>query len=75
VPPETVRYEVRDDGVATIALDQPDTRNALSNELLTDLTAAFELARAAREKFGGDSLEDFLAAHRAYLDRIPWRTP
>jgi len=46
VPHETVGYEVRDDGVATIALDQPDTRNALSNELLTDLTAAFELARA-----------------------------
>lgn len=46
MPHETVGYEVRDDGVATIALDQPDTRNALSNELLTDLTAAFELARA-----------------------------
>jgi enoyl-CoA hydratase/carnithine racemase len=46
VPNETVRYDVRDDGVATIALDQPDTRNALSNELLTDLTAAFELAAA-----------------------------
>jgi len=45
VPSETVRYEVRDDGVATIALDQPDTRNALSNELLSDLTGAFELAR------------------------------
>ena len=44
--PETVRYDVTGDGVATIALDQPDTRNALSNELLTDLTAAFELARA-----------------------------
>jgi 3-hydroxypropionyl-coenzyme A dehydratase len=43
--PETVRYDVRD-GVARIALDQPDTRNALSNELLTDLTGAFELARA-----------------------------
>jgi 3-hydroxypropionyl-coenzyme A dehydratase len=43
--PETVRYEV-EDGVATIALDQPDTRNALSNELLTDLIGAFELARA-----------------------------
>ena len=43
--PETVRYEVGD-GVATISLDQPDTRNALSNELLTDLTSAFELARA-----------------------------
>jgi enoyl-CoA hydratase len=46
VPSETIRYEVRDDGVATIALDQPDTRNALSNELLGDLTGALELARA-----------------------------
>jgi enoyl-CoA hydratase/carnithine racemase len=42
---ETVRYDVSD-GVATIALDQPDTRNALSNELLTGLIAAFELAGA-----------------------------
>jgi enoyl-CoA hydratase/carnithine racemase len=41
---ETVRYEVAD-GVATIAMDQPDTRNALSDELLTDLIAAFEQAR------------------------------
>ena len=39
----TLRYDVGD-GVATIALDQPDTRNALSNQLLTDLTAALELA-------------------------------
>ena len=45
MPYETIRYEVRDDGVATIALDQPDTRNALSNQLLTDLIAAFEAAR------------------------------
>jgi enoyl-CoA hydratase/carnithine racemase len=43
---ETVRYEVTGEGVATIALDQPDTRNALSNELLTDLIGGFELARA-----------------------------
>ena len=46
MPPETVQYEVSDGGVARIALDQPDTRNALSNQLLTDLIAAFELARA-----------------------------
>jgi enoyl-CoA hydratase/carnithine racemase len=46
MPAETVLYDVRDDGVATIALDQPDTRNALSNELLTHLIASFELARA-----------------------------
>jgi enoyl-CoA hydratase len=42
---ETVRYDVSN-GVATIALDQPDTRNALSNELLTGLIGAFELAAA-----------------------------
>jgi enoyl-CoA hydratase/carnithine racemase len=42
----TVRYEVSDAGVATIALDQPDTRNALSDELLDELIAALEAARA-----------------------------
>jgi enoyl-CoA hydratase len=41
---ETVRYEVAD-GVATVALDQPDTRNALSDELLDDLLGAFTAAR------------------------------
>jgi enoyl-CoA hydratase len=40
----TLRYEVAD-AVATIALDQPDTRNALSDELLNELIAAFETAR------------------------------
>jgi enoyl-CoA hydratase/carnithine racemase len=38
----TLRYEVSDAGVATIALDQPETRNALSDELLDELIAAFE---------------------------------
>jgi enoyl-CoA hydratase/carnithine racemase len=41
----TVRYEVADTGVATISLDEPDTRNAMSDALLTDLIAAFEAAR------------------------------
>jgi enoyl-CoA hydratase/carnithine racemase len=40
----TVRYEVAD-GIATVAMDQPDARNALSDELLGDLIAAFETAR------------------------------
>jgi 3-hydroxypropionyl-coenzyme A dehydratase len=38
-------YDVRDDGVATISLDSPENRNALSNELLGELFAAFESAR------------------------------
>ena len=43
---ETVRYDVADNGVATIALDHPDTRNALSDELLDDLLARVRAARA-----------------------------
>jgi len=45
MPYATLRYEVSDARVATIALDQPDTRNALSEELLDELIAAFEVAR------------------------------
>jgi enoyl-CoA hydratase/carnithine racemase len=43
---ETVRYELSDTGVATIALDQPETRNALSSAVLSDLIGALEAARA-----------------------------
>src|ERR1700712_1563866 len=43
---ETVRYDVASDtGVATIALDHPETRNALSDQVLDDLLAAFTAAR------------------------------
>jgi enoyl-CoA hydratase len=42
---ETVRYEVADNGVATIALDRPEARNALNDALLDDLLAAFAAAR------------------------------
>ncbi len=41
----TLRYAVAQSGVATIALDQPETRNAFSDELLGDLVAALEAAR------------------------------
>jgi enoyl-CoA hydratase/carnithine racemase len=41
---DTVRYDV-EGGIATIALDHPETRNALSDEVLDDLIEAFELAR------------------------------
>jgi enoyl-CoA hydratase/carnithine racemase len=45
MPYDTLRYEVAETGVATIALDQPDTRNALSNELLSDLVDVLEQSR------------------------------
>jgi 3-hydroxypropionyl-coenzyme A dehydratase len=41
----TLLYEVSDQGVATIALNQPETRNALSDELLGELIAALQAAR------------------------------
>src|SRR4051812_31691590 len=40
--------------------------------VVAEAAVAWELASAAREKFGGDALADFVAAHRAYLERIAW---
>ena len=45
MPYSTLRYDVSEAGVATIALDQPETRNALSDELLGELIAALTEAR------------------------------
>jgi enoyl-CoA hydratase len=45
VSSEPVLYEVSEAGVATITLDDPGTRNALSPELLSGLIGAFERAR------------------------------
>jgi enoyl-CoA hydratase len=43
---EKIRYDVADNGVATITLDDPETRNALSTELLEELIHAFSAAKA-----------------------------
>jgi len=45
LPYEKIRYEVADTGVATITLDDPETRNALGNRTLEELIEAFERAR------------------------------
>ena len=45
MPYDTLRYDV-EGAVATIALDQPETRNALSDQVLDELLAAFAAARA-----------------------------
>ncbi len=45
MPTEKVLYEVAQTGVATITLNDPATRNALSPELLGGLIEAFERAR------------------------------
>ena len=42
---DTITYEVAPTGVATVALNQPETRNALSDDVLSELIAALEEAR------------------------------
>jgi enoyl-CoA hydratase len=42
---EKIRYEVDEQLVATITLDDPETRNALGDEILDELLAAFAQAR------------------------------
>lgn len=54
-------------------VERSDTAAVEALSVVAEASVAFELARAAREKFGGDSVEDFVAAHRAYLERIPWQ--
>jgi len=44
MPHERIRYEVAD-GVATVTLDSPENRNALTSDLLGELVEAFEAAR------------------------------
>ena len=53
-------------------VERSDTAAVEALSVVAESSVAFELAHAAREKFGGDALEDFVAAHRAYLGRIPW---
>lgn len=43
---ELVRYETDEHGVAVVTLDDPDTRNALSDELLDELLDALHEAKA-----------------------------
>ena len=58
---------------AEALVERSDTAAVEALAVVAETSVAFELARAAREKFGGDALGDFVAAHTAYLERIAWR--
>jgi chorismate synthase len=58
---------------AEALVERSDTAAVEALAVVAEAAVAFELARAAREKFGGDALGDFVAAHRAYLERIDWQ--
>jgi chorismate synthase len=54
-------------------VERSDTAAVEALSVVAEASVAFELARAAQEKFAGDALDDFVAAHRAYLERVPWQ--
>ena len=57
---------------AEALVERSDVAAVEALAVVTEAVVAFELARAACEKFGGDAMQDVLAAHRAYLERIEW---
>jgi chorismate synthase len=69
-PLQSVDLETGEPAEALVERSDVSAVEALS--VVAEAGVAFELARAAREKFGGDALADFLAAHGAYRERIDW---
>jgi chorismate synthase len=57
---------------AEALVERSDVAAVEALAVVAEASVAFELARAAREKFGGDSVTDFVAAHAVYLERIDW---
>jgi chorismate synthase len=55
---------------AEALVERSDVSAVEALAVVAEAAVAWELARAAKEKFGGDALGDFVAAHRAYLDRL-----
>jgi chorismate synthase len=70
-PLRSVDLESGEPGQALVERSDVAAVEALA--VVAEAAVAWELAVAAREKFGGDALGDFVAAHRAYLERIEWR--
>jgi chorismate synthase len=58
---------------ANALVERSDVAAVEALAVVAEAAVAFELAKAAREKFGGDSVGDFVAAHRAYVERIEWQ--
>ena len=58
---------------AQALVERSDVAAVEALAVVAEAAVAWELAVAAKEKFGGDALGDFVAAWRAYLERIQWR--
>ena len=70
-PLRSVDLETGDPAEALV--ERSDTAAVEALAVVAEAAVAFELARAAREKFGGDALRDFVGAYEAYRGRIDWQ--
>jgi chorismate synthase len=59
---------------AQALVERSDVAAVEALAVVAEAAVAWELARAAREKLGGDALVDVKAALAAYRERIAWRT-
>jgi len=57
---------------AAALVERSDVAAVEALAVVAEAAVAWELAVAAKEKFGGDAVGDFVAAHRAYCGRIEW---
>jgi len=70
-PLQSVDLQTGEPGEALVERSDVAAVEALA--VVAEAAVAWELAVAAHEKFGGDALVDFVAAHAAYVERIQWR--
>jgi chorismate synthase len=64
----TVDIETKEEQIAIV--ERTDTCAVPSACVIGEAIAAFVLADAALEKFGGDSVEEFKTAHRSWLETL-----
>jgi len=71
-PLASVDLQTGEPGQALV--ERSDTAAVEALAVVAEACVAWELAAAARAKFGGDALGDFVGAYNAYLERIDWHT-
>ncbi|MEX0875190.1 MAG: chorismate synthase [Actinomycetota bacterium] len=64
----TVDVETKEEAIAIV--ERTDTCAVPSACVIGESVAAFVLADAALEKFGGDSVDEFVGAHRSWLEAL-----
>jgi len=70
-PLASVDLQTGEPGEALV--ERSDTAAVEALAVVAEACVAWELAAAAREKFGGDALGDFVAAYSSYLERVDWQ--